>query len=131
MVWFWVIVFGVPLITIVALILSGIEVKADENNGWLVRWIKHLKCGAIHGHAYNAGSCVRCGKAMPKRKKKLNLDQYNKALLGLKCCTVVNNEAKKCVLCPYLNQKDCINAVKKDALESMAMIEIGGTKNAK
>ena len=131
MVWFWAIIFSILLIVVVALIFSFVEVKIGENNGWLVRWIKHLKCGAIHGHAYHAGSCARCGKAMPKHKHELNLDQYNKALLGLKCCTVVGNDAKKCVLCPYMNEKDCINIMKNDALESMTTFENGGTENAK
>ena len=131
MVWFWAIIFSILLIVVVALIFSFVEVKIGENNGWLVRWIKYLKCGAIQGHAYHAGSCARCGKAMPKRKQELKLDQYNKALLGLKCCTVVGNDAKKCVLCPYMNEKDCINMMKNDALESMATFGNGGTENAK
>ena len=63
------IVVALILIATIASMFIMIEVTHDRYNGWLCRGIKHFKCGAIHGHVYHNGECLRCGKQEHQEKR--------------------------------------------------------------
>jgi len=56
------VVLGVIVLLIIVSIFCEVEIRTDKYDGWIYRWAKHIKCGAICGHKYESGRCIHCGK---------------------------------------------------------------------